>query len=100
MTFREKIYKVTAKIPKGSVATYAQLARLVGSPRASRAVGFCMKINRDTKRVPCHRVVASDGRLTGYSFGSGVITKKEMLIAEGVKFKGNKVDLALSQWAA
>ena len=67
MTFTEKVYKIAAKIPKGKVATYGQLAKMAGKPRAARAVGMCMKHNPDMKVVPCHRVVASDGKLTGYS---------------------------------
>ncbi len=97
--FREKIYTLTRKIPKGKVATYGQLARLAGSPRAARAVGMFMKTNPDAPNTPCHRVVASNGDLTGYSAGNGLSTKKEMLLSEGVHFKGNKVDLATSQWS-
>lgn len=98
MTFKEKIYKIAANIPKGKVATYGQLAKIAGSPQASRAVGLCMKTNPDMKKVPCHRVVASDGKLTGYAFGKGIVTKKEKLLEEGVAFKGNNVDLAVSKW--
>ncbi|MDB5254566.1 MAG: hypothetical protein JWL80_632 [Parcubacteria group bacterium] len=97
-TFREKVYAAAAKIPKGKVATYKQLARLAGSPNASRAVGMCMKENPDKKIVPCHRVVSSSGHLTGYSFGKGVSTKKQMLQKEGVLFKGDRVDLSRSAW--
>ena len=98
MSFTEKIYKITSKIPKGRVATYGQLAKMAGSPRAARAVGMCMKHNPDMKVVPCHRVVASDGTLTGYAFGSGIPTKKKMLLKEGVAFKGERVNLSRSQW--
>src|SRR6185369_5113929 len=97
-SFRETIYTLLRKVPKGKVATYGQLAELAGSPGAARAVGMCMKINPDAPRTPCHRVVAADGSLTGYSGGNGITTKKEMLIKEGVKFKGEKVDLSQSLW--
>ena len=96
--FTEKIYKFARKIPKGKVATYGQLATLAGNPRAARAVGMAMRTNPDIPKTPCHRVVASDGSLTGYSAGTGVATKRKMLIDEGVSFKGMKVDLARSQW--
>lgn len=96
--FREKIYKLTRQIPKGKVATYGQLARLAGSHQAARAVGMCMKINPDAPNTPCHRVVASNGSLTGYSAGNGISTKKKMLITEGVQFKSDRVDLEVSQW--
>jgi O-6-methylguanine DNA methyltransferase len=96
-TFKEKVYILVATIPLGSVATYGQIATLVGSPGASRAVGMCMSQNTNTAAVPCHRVVASNGKLTGYAFG-GVSSKKALLEKEGVVFIGNKVDLATSQW--
>lgn len=98
MTFRERVYSLTKKIPKGKVATYGQIARLVGSPKAARAVGMFMKTNPDAPCTPCHRVVAADGSLTGYSGAGGVLKKKTMLISEGVLFKGEKVDLARSRW--
>lgn len=96
--FTEKVYTLARKIPKGKVATYAQLAVLAGNAGAARAVGAAMRTNPDIPATPCHRVVASDGSLTGYSAGHGIPTKKKMLEAEGVVFKGAKVDLARSQW--
>src|SRR5258708_1594779 len=96
MTFKDKVYEITKKIPKGKVATYGQIARLAGSPHAARAVGMAMKMNPNAPVVPCHRVVASDGSLVGYSGIGGVKGKKKMLIEEGVIFKGNKVDLKAS----
>ncbi len=96
--FKEKIYSLTRQIPKGKVATYGQLAKLAGNPKAARAVGLFMKINPDAPHIPCHRVVAADGNLTGYAGIGGVAGKKKMLIAEGVIFKGNKVDLSCSLW--
>jgi len=97
-SFREKVYLVAQRIPSGKVATYGQVARLAGSPKAARAVGMCMKQNPDAPTTPCHRVVASDGRLTGYALGDGIPTKKEMLVKEGVNFIRDKVNLSLSQW--
>jgi len=96
--FKNKVYQLTRLIPKGKVATYGQLAKLSGKPKAARAVGVFMKNNPDAPIVPCHRVVASDGKLTGYSGIGGITQKKKMLIAEGVFFKGNKIDLLRSQW--
>ncbi|HRN70330.1 MAG TPA: MGMT family protein [Candidatus Woesebacteria bacterium] len=98
MTFKEKVYELLRTVPKGKVVTYGQLAKLAGSPKASRAVGMCMRNNPDAPRTPCHRVVASDGSLHGYSGGDGIPTKKKMLLEEGVIFKGENVDLSQSQW--
>lgn len=100
-TFREKVYALAANIPRGKVATYGQLARMAGKPRAARAVGACMRTNPDMNIVPCHRVVASNGALTGYAFGAGISTKKEKLVREGVAFagpSGSRVDLKKSGW--
>lgn len=96
-TFKEKIYELAKQIPKGKVATYGQLAKMAGAPGAARAVGMCMRTNKTPETIPCHRVVASNGALTGYAFG-GVKKKKQILEAEGVKFSGDKVDLSISLW--
>jgi O-6-methylguanine DNA methyltransferase len=96
-TFKEYVYKIVGEIPAGKVMTYGQVALLAGSPLAARAVGMCMSTNLDTKKVPCHRVVASNGKLTGYAFGEGIVTKKQLLLKEGVIFKGDAVDLSISQ---
>lgn len=95
--FSARVYKATAEIPKGKVATYGQIARLAGSARAARAVGQLMAHNEDPRSIPCHRVVGSTGALTGYAF-NGVSMKRNRLIAEGVSFSGSRVDLAVSLW--
>ncbi|HKC14349.1 MAG TPA: MGMT family protein [Patescibacteria group bacterium] len=99
-SFKDKVYEVTRKIPKGKVATYGQVARLAGNSKAARAVGMFMKTNPDAPETPCHRVVASSGELTGYSGKGGLSGKRKMLLKEGVRFKGDIVDLSLSQWPA
>ena len=80
-TFTEKVYAVVAKIPKGSVLTYKEVARRAGSPSAARAVGNIMHNNPDTKKVPCHRVVRSDG--TPGDYARGAKKKIEILRREG-----------------
>jgi O-6-methylguanine DNA methyltransferase len=97
-SFTEKVYVKLREVPKGNVVTYGQLAALAGKPKAARAVGMLMAKNPDAPATPCHRVVASDGSLHGYSGGEGISTKKKMLIEEGVVFKGEKVDLEKSRW--
>lgn len=85
-------------IPQGKVATYGQLAKLAGKPKAARAVGGFMRTNPNAPHTPCHRVVSKDGSLTGYSMGKGVFTKRKMLEKEGVEFIGNKVNMNKSLW--
>lgn len=97
-SFEEKVYKLCRSIPKGKVATYGQLARLAGKPKAARAIGYYMRTNEDVPHTPCHRVVSSDGSLTGYSGRGGIAAKKKMLVKEGVHFKNNKVELGYSLW--
>ncbi len=96
-TFKEKVYELAKQIPTGKVATYGQLAKMAGAPGAARAVGMCMSTNETPETIPCHRVVASNGKLTGYAFG-GVNKKKIILEKEGVTFIGDKVDLTNCLW--
>lgn len=93
MTFTENVYSVVKKIPAGKVMTYKQVATAAGNPHAYRAVGTAMKNNPDPKKIPCHRVVCSDGSMGGYAFGSGVSTKIRKLKREGVDFNGDCVSV-------
>ena len=97
--FGARVRAVVAGIPCGTVATYGQVARLAGLPRAARAVGHFMRTNTEPQLVPCHRVVGHDGSLVGYAF-SGVSEKRKKLIDEGVSFSGVRVNLAVSCWNA
>ena len=78
--FIQKVHEVVKKIPKGSVLTYKEVAKKAGNINASRAVGNILSRNHDPK-VPCHRVIRSDGGLGGYN--GGLNKKKEILIKEG-----------------
>lgn len=80
-TFKEKVYKIVSKIPKGEVLTYKQVAKLAGSPNAYRAVGNILNKNYDPS-IPCHRVVRANGEPGGYN--RGIETKREILQREGV----------------
>jgi methylated-DNA-protein-cysteine methyltransferase related protein len=95
--FYQKVYEVVKQIPEGKVLTYGDVAKLAGSPGASRAVGSAMKSNPDKSIIPCHRVVGSNGDMHGYAFG-GESVKIEILKKEGVFFKKSKVDLTKSKW--
>lgn len=79
-TFREKVLKIVSKIPKGKTMTYKEVAIKAGSPNASRAVGAIMKTNYNPK-VPCHRVIRSDGKMGGYNRG-GIAKKLAILKQE------------------
>ena len=72
--FRQKVYKVLSGIPKGQTMTYKEVAILAGRPKAYRAVGNALNNNPDIKKVPCHRVIKSDGKIGGYVHG----TKKKI----------------------
>ncbi|MBI5285856.1 MAG: methylated-DNA--[protein]-cysteine S-methyltransferase [Chloroflexi bacterium] len=82
--FRREVLLECARIPRGQVATYADLARRVGRPRAFRAVGNTMRTNPVPLVIPCHRVVGSNGSLTG--FGGGLDMKRQLLQLEGAMF--------------
>lgn len=81
--FSAKVYAVVAKIPKGKTMTYKQVAAKAGNSLAARAVGMLMSKNFN-KKIPCHRVVRSDGKMGGYNRG-GSKRKLELLREEGWK---------------
>ncbi len=81
--FRRRVLEACRRIPRGKTATYADLARAAGSPRATRAVGSAMANNPLPLVVPCHRVIRSDGSLGEFSSPRGVRQKEHMLRLEG-----------------
>lgn len=81
--FQQKIWRTLRSIPFGQVWTYAQVAKKVGKPRSARAVGEACKKNPVLIVVPCHRVIGTDGSMTG--FAGGVALKKKLLRLEGYK---------------
>lgn len=101
MGFFEEVYAVVKQVPRGKVITYGGVARAVGSPRASRQVGWALHCNPEPGVIPCHRVVFADGGLTtGFAFG-GVEVQKALLENEGVEVSGDfKVDLDKFGWRA
>ena len=78
--FAKRVYDVVAKIPKGKTMTYGQVAKAAGKPGAARAVGMFMANNYNPK-IPCHRVVRSDGKVGNYNRG-GAARKAELLKEE------------------
>jgi methylated-DNA-[protein]-cysteine S-methyltransferase len=88
MDFNQRCYEILKKVPEGKVTTYKAIANALGT-KAYRAVGNAMNKNKNAPIVPCHRVVGSNGALTGYAFG--LDKKVEILKSEGVEIKNNKV---------
>jgi methylated-DNA-[protein]-cysteine S-methyltransferase len=79
--FRRRVMEECYAVPRGQVSTYGELAARAGSPRAARAVGNSMRTNPIPIVIPCHRVIGSDGTLTG--FGGGLDVKARLLALEG-----------------
>jgi len=84
--FRQSVMEACCRIPYGQTASYSDLARQVGQPQASRAVGSTMAHNPLPLIVPCHRVVRQDGSLGGFSSPDGVTMKLRLLRVEGASF--------------
>ena len=82
--FQIKVWNYLRKIPRGKVVTYSQVAKSIGKPLAVRAVANAIGKNPYPLKIPCHRVIRSDGSLGGYSGKGGVKTKKLILKREGV----------------
>lgn len=78
--FQRQVLQHTANISYGQLETYGQVAAAIGSPKASRAVGQALHINRTPLVVPCHRVIGAGGKLTG--FGGGLEMKQALLLLE------------------
>jgi methylated-DNA-protein-cysteine methyltransferase-like protein len=93
MTFFEQVYALVARIPEGRVATYGQLAAMLGQPRGARTVGFAMR--RCPEALPWQRVVRADGRIAG---GQADL-RRSVLAREGVPFlPDGRVDVAACRW--
>ncbi|HEY2946514.1 MAG TPA: MGMT family protein [Vicinamibacteria bacterium] len=92
--FFARVYAAVRAIPRGRVATYGQLARLLGVPRGARAVGWALRALSPSreKRVPWHRVVGAGGRISPRA-GAGPLVQRRRLRREGVTFREGRVDL-------
>lgn len=89
--FRRHVLDLIRSIPFGVVKSYGEVARSAGSPGAARAVGGAMASNPVPVIIPCHRVIAGSGRLTGFTAPGGLELKKILLLMEGVEFTGELV---------
>ena len=84
--FQVRVWKYLKKIPKGKVRTYKQVAIGIKKPKSARAVANACAKNPYSPKIPCHRVIRSDGGLGGYSGPGGIKTKKKLLKKEGISF--------------
>lgn len=82
-SFSERVRRIVGGIGRGKTRTYKEVAAAAGSPRAYRAVGNILSKN-DDPRIPCHRVIRSDGRAGGYNRGAA--QKRRILFSEGISF--------------
>ena len=94
--FQSRVLKLVSMVPGGKVTTYKELARALSNPRAYRAVGNAVARNPHPVKIPCHRVVRSDGEIGGYRLGKR--RKVRLLAAEGIKIRREKVDLQEFMW--
>ena len=84
--FQQRVWRTLCGIPAGETRTYAQLAELAGHPRAIRAVARSCATNPVSLAVPCHRVIGSDGGVTGYRWG---VPRKQALLEQERRLMGN-----------
>ena len=85
--FEIKVWNSISKIPRGEVRTYKELAIQINRPKSARAVANACGKNPYPVKIPCHRVIRSDGKLGGYSGKGGTKTKKKLLINEGYLYE-------------
>tara|TARA_B110001452_G_scaffold170921_1_gene143076 strand:- start:898 stop:1179 length:282 start_codon:yes stop_codon:yes gene_type:complete len=85
--FQLKVWNYLKKIPKGKVKSYLEVAKAIGKPKAFRAVANAVGKNPYPPKIPCHRVIRSDGNLGGYSGKGGINEKKRLLKLENVLIK-------------
>jgi AraC family transcriptional regulator of adaptative response/methylated-DNA-[protein]-cysteine methyltransferase len=97
-SFQHRVWQALRNIPRGETRSYGQIAEAIGAPKAVRAVGAACGANPLAVVVPCHRAVASDGKLTGYRWG--VERKRRLLEMERSKSRETSDSAALSQTAA
>lgn len=85
--FQQAVWSEIAKIPRGKTLSYGQIAQKIGKPKAARAVGAAVGQNPVPIIIGCHRVMGSNGSLTGYSGGEGLVTKRWLLDFEGIEYR-------------
>ena len=84
--FQLKVWNYLKKIPKGQIRTYLEVAKAIKRPKSVWAVANAIGKHPNAPKIPCHRVIRSDGKLGGYSGPGGIKTKKKLLKSEGIIF--------------
>lgn len=90
-SFFERVYEVVRKIPEGRVTSYGAIAKVLGTARSARMVGWAMNASHDREDVPAHRVVNRNGILTGKHHFEGTNLMQQLLESEGIKVENNQV---------
>jgi methylated-DNA-protein-cysteine methyltransferase related protein len=97
--FFYKVYNIVVLIPPGKIATYGQIAAMLGNPRGARTVGWAMQSAPANMKLPCHRVVNRLGAMAPGSIFGGEEIQRVMLESEGVSFlEDGKIDMKKSIW--
>lgn len=96
---KEAVIQVVNAIPVGTVATYGQVAQLAGLGQAARYVGTTMKNLPHNSRLPWHRVVNAQGKISFPVDSEGYKVQKQRLLKEGVQFNGQRISLAVFGWS-
>ena len=94
--FHRAVHRIVGRIPRGRVATYGQIAAMLGWPRAARAVGYAMR--HCPPGLPWHRVVNANGGISLRSNVSGMLTQRLLLEQEGVRVRKGRVSLERYRW--
>jgi methylated-DNA-protein-cysteine methyltransferase-like protein len=93
---QKRVHALVRRVPPGRVVTYGQVAAMVGSPRAARAVGQAMRVC--PAGVPWHRVVNGQGMISRRGDGSGALSQRLLLEGEGIRFARGRIDLRRYRW--
>jgi methylated-DNA-protein-cysteine methyltransferase-like protein len=97
--FFEEVYRIASMIPQGQVATYGQIAAYLGNPQGARTVGWALGSLPEGLDVPWHRVINSQGRISGPAGGYRASEQRAMLEEEGIAFDATgSIDLTKYRW--
>jgi methylated-DNA-protein-cysteine methyltransferase related protein len=98
-SYFDRVYEIVARIPRGKVVTYGQIAAYLGHPRAARTVGWAMHSAPRHLRLPCHRVVNAAGTVAPGEIFGGAAVQRRRLEVEGITFtRGGRINLAKHRW--